>query len=65
MKLNTSNIEYNFNKEIFTQSTNLIHHYLSLDPRIEHLLYGLKIFGRGRNIFACKLSFIFTIQTLK
>lgn len=55
MKLNSFNVEYNFNKKIFTESTNLLHHYLSLDPRIKPLLYAIKIFGRGRNIFACKL----------
>lgn len=53
-KLEEYSVEYNFNKEIYTESTNLINHYLTSDPRVKPFLYALKIFGRGRNIFAGK-----------
>ncbi|KAI9352415.1 hypothetical protein BD770DRAFT_143942 [Pilaira anomala] len=50
------NIEYNFNKEIFTYSTNLINHYMILDPRVQTFLFAIKTFGRGRNIFANQVT---------
>ncbi|KAG2197827.1 hypothetical protein INT47_009708 [Mucor saturninus] len=55
-KLENTNIEYNFNNGIFTESTNLIGHYLTLDPRVQPFLYAIKVFGRGRNIFASQIS---------
>lgn len=55
MKFNHVNVEYNFNCKAFTESTNLIRHYIALDPRVKPLLYAIKVFGRGRNIFASKL----------
>ncbi|KAI8048321.1 uncharacterized protein B0P05DRAFT_564449 [Gilbertella persicaria] len=45
-------VEYNFNKKMFTKSTNLIEKYVSLDPRISPFLSAIKYFARGRNVLA-------------
>lgn len=55
-KVDNWSIEYNFNKEIFTHSTNLINHYMRLDPRVRTFLFAIKSFGRGRNIFANQVT---------
>lgn len=54
MKMEEYNVELNFNKEVYVESSNLIHQYIQLDPRVKPSLYALKLYGRGRNIFACK-----------
>lgn len=57
-------IEYNFNKEAFTYSTNLINHYMTLDPRVQTFLFAIKLFGRGRSLFASKLAKTKRIKSL-
>ncbi|KAI8095423.1 hypothetical protein BDF21DRAFT_5946 [Thamnidium elegans] len=56
LKFSERAIEYNFNKEAFTYSTNLINHYLTMDPRVQKLLFVIKLFGRGRNLFASQVK---------
>ncbi|GAA5803545.1 hypothetical protein HPULCUR_009027 [Helicostylum pulchrum] len=56
LKHQLHHIEYNFNKEAFTYSTNLINHYMTLDPRVQTFLFAIKLFGRGRNIFAMQVK---------
>jgi hypothetical protein len=43
-------VEFVFNKKIFTESTDLINHYIALDPRVGKLVAVVKNFVQLRSV---------------